>query len=127
MKNINTNTILQIVALLFLVIIGYMTFSSGSKWEIIEKDLNDAKQELKSSEATLKATKVELETSKEEFKKMRLQKDLLIHQRDSLIFDFKKKNAKDWEELQRIKDSIKLNNDKLAEEKALIKSLFGIK
>ncbi len=126
MKNINTNTILQIVALLFLVIIGYMTFSSGSKWEIIEKDLNAAKKELTLSKETLKTTKAELETSKVEFKKMKLHKDLLIHKRDSLIFDFKKKNAKDWEELQRIKDSIKLTNDKLAEDKALINSLFGI-
>ncbi len=126
MKNINTNTILQIVALLFLVIIGYMSFSSGSKWEVIQQQLNITQQELKTSEETLKTTKAELETSKEEFQKMKLQKDLLIHKRDSLIFDFKKKNAKDWEELQRIKDSIKFTNDKLAEDKALINSLFGI-
>lgn len=126
MKNINTNTILQIVALLFLVIIGYMSFSSGSNWKVIQQQLDETKQELKDSKEALTATKAELENSKEEFKKMKLQKDFLIHQRDSLIFDFKKKNAKDWEELQRIKDSIQATNDKLAEDKALIKSVFGI-
>ncbi|MBP2833239.1 hypothetical protein J8281_13680 [Aquimarina sp. U1-2] len=127
MKNLNINTILQIIALLFLIIIGYMSFSSGSKWEIIQQQLNTAQQELKTSKETLQTTKIALENSREEFKKMRLQKDLMIHKRDSLIFDFKKKNAKDWEELQRIKDSIKFTNDKLAEDKALINSLFGIK
>ncbi len=126
MKNINTNTILQIVALLFLVIIGYMSFSSGSNWKVIQEQLKNTKEELKVSKETLVATKSELENSKKEFKKMKLQKDLLIHKRDSLIFDFKKKNAKDWEELQRIKDSIKVTNDKLAEDKVLINSLFGI-
>jgi len=126
MKNINPNTILQIVALLFLVIIGYMTFNSGSNWKIIKSELDNAREELKTSKETLVSTKSDLEASKKEFEKMRLQKDLLIHKRDSLIFDFQKKNAKDWEELQRIKDSIKLNNDQLAEDKALIKNALGI-
>ncbi|AXT61377.1 hypothetical protein D1816_13810 [Aquimarina sp. AD10] len=126
MKNINPNTILQIVALLFLVIIGYMTFNSGSNWKIIKSELDRAREELKTSKETLVSTKSDLEKFKKEFEKMRLQKDLLIHKRDSLIFDFQKKNAKDWEELQRIKDSIKINNDQLAEDKALIKNALGI-
>ncbi len=126
MKSINTNTILQIVALLFLVIIGYMTFSSGSKWDIIKSELDRARDELKVSKETLITTQTNLKNSKKEFEQMKAQKDLIIHTRDSLIFDFKKKNAKDWEELQRIKDSIKFNNDKLARDRAIVDGLLGL-
>ncbi|MCK8522625.1 hypothetical protein M0D21_13655 [Aquimarina sp. D1M17] len=126
MKSINTNTILQIVALLFLIIIGYMTFSSGSNWKIIKSELDNARNELKTSQETLVNTKSELESSKKEFEKMKAQKDLIIHKRDSLILDFKRRNAKDWEELQRIKDSIKLVNDQLAKDRVIVGSLLGL-
>lgn len=126
MKNINLSTILQIVALLFLVIIGYLTFNSSSNWKIIKSELDNAREELKTSKETLITTKSDLENSKKEFQKMKAQKDLIIHKRDSLIFDFKRKNAKDWEELQRIKDSIKFTNDKLAKDRAIIDGLLGL-
>lgn len=93
MKSINTNTILQIVALLFLIIIGYMTFSSGSNWKIIKSELDNARNELKTSQETLVNTKSELESSKKEFEKMKAQKDLIIHKRDSLILDFKEEKC----------------------------------
>ena len=126
MKSINTNTILQIVALFFLVIIGYMTFSSGSNWKIIKSELDRAREELDTSKKIVTTTKAELESSKKEFEKMKAQKDLIIHKRDSLILDFKRKNAKDWEELQRIKDSITLVNDQLAKDRAIVDGLLGL-
>jgi len=44
--NLNTNTILQIVALLFLVILGYMAFRSESKWGVIKEEIKDAVHEV---------------------------------------------------------------------------------
>ncbi|WP_128755237.1 hypothetical protein [Aquimarina sediminis] len=126
MKSINTNTILQIVALLFLVIIGYMTFNSGSNWKIIKSELDKAREELRISKDTLAVTKSNLKNSIKELEKMNLQKDIVVRQRDSLLFDFKRKNAKDWNELEAIKDTILKNNEKLTEEKALLDRLFGI-
>ena len=126
MKSISTNTILQIVALLFLIIIGYMTFNSGSNWKIIQSELDNARKELKTSRDTLAITKSNLQNSIKEFEKMKLQKDIISRQRDSLLFDFKRKNAKDWNELEAIKDTILKNNEKLIEEKALLDRLFGI-
>ncbi|GAA4273784.1 hypothetical protein U6A24_02395 [Aquimarina gracilis] len=126
MKNINTNTILQIVALLFLVIIGYMSFSSGSNWKVVQQQINETKEKLNESEETLKNTQAELKKSKEEFEKMKIRKDILIHERDSLILDFRRKNAKDWDELQRIKDSIRLNKKQLIEDRLIAGKALGV-
>ncbi|WP_062054697.1 hypothetical protein [Aquimarina longa] len=126
MKSITTNTILQIVALIFLIIIGYMTFNSGSNWKIIKSELDNAREELKTSRDTLAITKSNLRNSIKELEKINLQKDIITRQRDSLLFDFKKKNARDWEELKAIKDTIIKNNQKLTEEKAVLDKLFGI-
>jgi len=103
-----------------------MTFNSGSNWKVIKEQLKETQSQLQKSQETLNATKATLEKVTLEFEKMKIQKDLLIHRRDSLLFDFKKKNAKGGKELQRIKDSIKATNDKLVADKALIKSLFGV-
>ncbi len=126
MKNINANTILQIVALLFLIVIGYMIFNSGSNWKIIKSELDNARQELKVSRDTLTVTKSNLQNSVKALKKLQLQKDIVTRQRDSLLFDFKKKNARDWNELEAIKDTISKNNKKLTEHKVLLDKLFGI-
>lgn len=126
MKNINANTILHIVAILFLIVIGYMVFNSGSNWKTIKTELDNARQELKTSRDTLAVTKSNLQNSVKELKKLQLQKDIVTSQRDSLLFDFKRKNAKDWDELKSIKDTISKNNKKLNEHKVLLDKLFGI-
>ncbi|WP_108804929.1 hypothetical protein [Aquimarina sp. Aq107] len=126
MKNTTTSLILQIVALLFLVVIGYLIFNSSSNWKILSSELNKAKEELKQSKEVIATTKSQLESSRKEFEQMKTQKDLIIHKRDSLILSFKRKNAKDWSELERIKDSIKLTNDQLAKDRAILNSVFGI-
>ncbi|WP_025741230.1 hypothetical protein [Aquimarina pacifica] len=127
MKSTNINTILQIVGLVFLIIIGYMTFSSGSKWESIQKDLDNVRNELKTSRDTLKITQTRLKSSLEEIEKMNLQKDIFKRERDSIILDFKKETAADWDALVAIKDSIKENQEKLIAERVLLDSLFNIK
>lgn len=126
MKNVNTNTVLQIIALIFLIIIVYMSFRSGSHLEIIKTELDRAREELQLSRDTLMITKTKLKKALKDFEKMKVQKDILIHKRDSLLFDFKKKNAKDWDELQAIKDSIKNTNKKIIEDKVTLDKLFGI-
>jgi len=126
MKNVNTNTILQIVALLFLGIIGYMTFSSGSNWKIIKSELERARKELEISKDTLSVTQSKLKTSIKEIQKLKLQKDLIKHKRDSLVLEFEKKNAKDWETLTHIKDSLKKINRTIIKEEEILDSLFGI-
>ncbi len=125
MKTINTNTILQIVALLFLVIIGYMTFSSGSKWEVIKSELDRAREELKTSRDTLAVTKANLDTSLEEIHKLTLQKDIITLKRDSLLLEFERKNAKDWDDLQRIKKELQKIKDSLQRDIAVAGALFG--
>jgi len=126
MKSTNINTLLQIVALIFLLIIGYLVFSSSSNWRVIKRELDNAQQELKTSKEKVINAKSELDKFKKEFEKMKAQKDLLIHKRDSLILEFKRKNAKDWQELQQIKDSIKNTNDKLVKDRLILDGLFGI-
>lgn len=126
MKSINTNTILQIVALLFLIIIGYMTFSSGSNWKIIKSELERAREELKTSRDTLTATQSKLKNSLKEIKKLKLQKDLVTHKRDSLLVDFGQKNAIDWEQKMKLQDSLKAIQDKITVETKLLDSLFGL-
>lgn len=126
MKKISTNTILQIIALIFLVIMVYMTFNSSSNWKVIKTELDNARRELKISKDTLTATRSNLQKSLKELEKIQLQKGIVTSQRDSLLFDFKKKNAKDWEELTAIKDSIAKNNDELNENKVLLDKLFNI-
>ncbi|WP_010520577.1 hypothetical protein [Aquimarina agarivorans] len=126
MKNIQISTILQIVSLIFLAIIGYLVFNSSSNWKVVKSELKNAKEELKVSKDMLTSTKVALEKSKKDFKKLKAQKDLIIHRRDSLILSFKRKNAKDWNELQHIKDSIKITNYKLAKDQAILNSIFGL-
>ncbi|WP_075343719.1 hypothetical protein [Tenacibaculum agarivorans] len=126
MKSTNINTLLQIVALIFLLIIGYLVFSSSSNWRVIKRELDNAQQELKTSKEKVVNAKSELDKFKKEFEKMKAQKDLLIHKRDSLILEFKRKNAKDWQELQQIKDSIKNTNDKLVKDRLILNGLFGI-
>ncbi len=127
MKSVNINTILQIVALLFLLIIGYMTFRSGSKWESIQKDLDDARRELKTSRDTLTITQSRLKKSMVEIERMNLQKDIFKRERDSILLSFKKETAADWDALVAIKDSIKENQEKLIAERVLLDSLFSIK
>lgn len=126
MKNIPIQTILQSIALLFLVIIGYFMFTSSSNWQIVTSELEKVKKELELSTDSITATKVQLEKTKQEFQQMKVQKDLLIHTRDSLIFSFKRNNAKDWEDLQKIKDSIALTNEKLDKDRLLLEGLFGL-
>ncbi|WP_299897967.1 hypothetical protein [uncultured Aquimarina sp.] len=126
MKSINISTVLQIVALIFLIIIGYMTFNSSENWKVITSELEKANKELKISKDTLAITKNLLKNSRIEFKQMKAQKDLLIHQRDSILFAFKKKNAKDWNELQNIKDSIQQTNNQLTKDRVLLEGLFGL-
>lgn len=126
MKSINISTVLQIVALIFLIIIGYMTFNSSENWKVITSELEKANKELKISKDTLAITKNLLKNSRIEFKQMKAQKDLLIHQRDSILFAFKKKNAKDWNELQNIKDSIQQTNTQLTKDRVLLEGLFGL-
>ena len=125
MKNISIGTLLQIVSLLFLIIIGYMTFTTSENWSIVSTGLEEAKQELKISKDTLAITRDLLQNSRLEFKQMKAQKNLIIHQRDSLLFAFKRKNAKDWNELQEIKDSIQATNDQLIKDRILLDDLFG--
>ncbi len=126
MKSNNINTLLQIVAIIILLIIGYLVFKSSSNWKVIEVELDKARQELKTSKNNIVNAKTELENFKKEFEQMKAQKDFIIHKRDSLIFHFKKKNARDWQELQRIKDSIKVVNDKLDRDRAILDGLFGV-
>ncbi|MFY7671176.1 hypothetical protein ACOSP6_08800 [Tenacibaculum sp. MEBiC06402] len=126
MKSTNVNTLLQIVAIIILLIIGYLVFKSSSNWKVIEIELNNARQELKTSKDNVINAKTELEVFKKEYEQMKAKKDFIIHKRDSLILHFRKKNAKDWEELQRIKDSIKLVNDKLAKDRVILDGLFGV-
>ncbi len=126
MKSSNINTILQIVAILFLVIIGYMSFSSGSNWKIIKSELERAREELETSKDTLAVTKANLKTSIKEISKLKLQKDLITHKRDSIVLEFERKNAKDWEDLTSIKNSIEETNIRIKMEQKLLDSLFGI-
>ncbi|CAL2090411.1 hypothetical protein [Tenacibaculum sp. 190524A05c] len=126
MKSNNVNTLLQIVAIIILLIIGYLVFKSSSNWKVIEIELNNARQELQTSKANVVNAKTELEKFRKEFEQMKAQKDFIIHKRDSLILDFKRKNARDWNELQRIKDSIKAVNDKLAKDRVILDGLFGV-
>ncbi len=126
MKSDKINTLLQIVAIIILLIIGYLVFKSSSNWKVIEIELNNARQELKTSKDNVVNAKTELEKFRKEFEQMKAKKDFIIHQRDSLIFHFRKKNAKDWNELQRIKDSIKSVNDKLAKDRVILDGLFGV-
>ncbi|NHN24085.1 hypothetical protein FIA58_000215 [Flavobacterium jejuense] len=126
MKNIPIQTILQSIALLFLVIIGYFMFTASSNWQVVTTELEKAKEELKFATDSILATKVQLEKTKQEFQQMKVQKDFLIHTRDSLILSFKRNNAKDWEDLQKIKDSIVLTNEKLDKDRLLLDGLFGL-
>lgn len=126
MKTTNIGLILQIVAVLFLIVIGYLVFNSSDNWEIVSTELDNTKNELKISKEVITETTSQLENVRKEFEKMKTQKDLIIHKRDSLILSFQRKNAKDWAELQRIKDSIKLNNNRLAKDRAVLDGLFGI-
>lgn len=126
MKSNNVNTLLQIVAIIILLIIGYLVFKSSSNWKVIEIELNNARQELQTSKDNVVNAKTELEKFRKEFEQMKAQKDFIIHKRDSLILDFKRKNARDWNELQRIKDSIKAVNDKLAKDRVILDGLFGV-
>ena len=126
MKSNNINTLLQIVAIIILLIVGYLVFQSSSNWKVIEIELNNARQELKTSKDNVLNAKTELDNFKKEFEQMKAKKDFIIHKRDSLILDFKRKNARDWNELQRIKDSIKAVNDKLARDRAILDGLFGV-
>ena len=126
MKNISINTVLQSIALLFLVIIGYFMFTSNSNWQIITAELKKAKSELQLATDSIRATNDQLQRAKLEFQQMKVQKDLLIHTRDSLLLTFQKSNAKDWEDLVKIKDSIARTNEKLDKDRLLLESLFGI-
>jgi len=126
MKNTNISIILQILALLFLIIIGYVIFHFSTNWKIISSELNKTRKELSTSKEVITATKSRLENSRKEFEQMKIQKDLIIHKRDSLILSFQRKNAKDWTELQHIKDSIKLNNNRLVKDRALLNGFFGL-
>lgn len=126
MKNIKSSVVLQIMALIFLIIIGYMTFNSSENWKIITSELEKVNEELEISKDTLTITKNLLENSRLEFKQMKVQKDLIIHQRDSILFAFKRKNAKDWSELQNIKDSIELTNNQLTKDRVVLDGLFGL-
>jgi len=103
-----------------------LTFNSSENWKIITSELEKANKELEISKDTLAITKDLLKNARLEFQQMKIQKDLMIHERDSLLFSFKRKNAKDWDELQNIKDSIQLTNDQLAKERTLLDGLFGL-
>ncbi len=120
------NTILQIIALVFLIVIGYISFNSGSNWKIIKSELDRAREELRTSKDTLAATKTNLKKSLKEINKLKLQKDLIAHKRDSLLLDFGEKNAIDWDHKMKFKDSLKKIQDKITVETKLLDSLFGL-
>ncbi len=127
MKHTKISIVLQVTALLFLIIIGYLTFRSSTNWKIISSELNKAQKKINTSKDAIAATQSELENFRVKFEQMKTQKDLIIHKRDSLILSFQRKNAKDWTELQRIKDSIKLNTNRLVKDRVVLNSLFGLK
>jgi len=126
MNKPNLNTILQIIALVFLLIIGYLTLRSSSNWKIVKSELQQAKENVKQSQDSLVATISRLEISKKEFETMKAQKDLIIHQRDSLILDYKRRNTRDLRSLQAIKDSIKRLNTQLTKDREIVNRLLGI-
>ncbi|WP_130734459.1 hypothetical protein [Flavobacterium sp. J27] len=126
MKNISINTVLQSITLLFLIIIGYFMFTSNSNWQIITAELKKAKKELQLATDSIMVTQEQLERTKHEFQQMKVQKDFLIHTRDSLLLTFQRNNAKDWEDLQNIKDSIARTNEKLDKDRLLLEGLFGL-
>lgn len=126
MKKIDLSTVLQIIALIFLVFIGYLTFKSSSNWSIIKSELENARKELKISRDTLAATKFKLEKSVQTIDKLQLQKEVYALQRDSIILALKRKNAKNWDELTTLKDSINTINSKISEDLALLKKVYGL-
>jgi len=126
MNKPNLNTILQIIALVFLLIIGDITLRSSSNWKIVKSEMQQAKENVKQSQDSLVATISRLEISKKEFETMKAQKDLIIHQRDSLILDYKRRNTRDLRSLQAIKDSIKRLNTQLTKDREIVNRLLGI-
>ncbi len=103
-----------------------MIFDSGSQWKFIKSELEKTRQQLELSKDTLAKTKANLKLSMEDLNKMNLQKNIIKGERDSLLLHFKRKNAKDWESLQGIKDSISDITIELNTNRSLLDSLFGL-
>ena len=127
MKKLDINTVLQGIQLILLVIIGYLIFSSNSNLKTMTLELDRAKKELESAEDSIINIRTKLKQSNTALERVYLEKDIIIRQRDSLLFDFKRKNTKNKNILSAIKDSIILNNQKLKEDKILLDKLFDIK
>jgi len=125
-KKININTVLQIVALIILIVVGYLTFKSSANWKLFKFELENARKELRTSIDTLTVTKQKLANSLKTIDQLQIEKDLIRLKRDSIIMDLKRKNAKDWEELTELKDSISKINDKISEDLALLRRVYGL-
>lgn len=89
-------------------------------------ELKKTKQELSTIKGTIVRAKETLNLVKMEIKQITARKNFIIHQRDSLLLDFKKQNTKDWTELQKIKDSIIAVQEKLNKDRLILNALFGI-
>ncbi|MDO6605322.1 hypothetical protein [Arenibacter palladensis] len=125
MKNNNIQIVLQIIALVFLFILFYTTFTFNSNWKVIEDELKNARMELNISKDTILKIRKSIKTTSFELEKLKLQKSLVTQQRDSFLLEFKKQNSVDWDHRIAFKDSLDAVNKRIKEDEILLKKLFG--
>ena len=125
MKNNNIQIVLQIIALVFLFILFYTTFTFNSNWKVIEDELKNARMELNISKDTILKIRKSIKTTSFELEKLKLQKSLVTQQRDSFLLEFKKQNSIDWDHRIAFKDSLDAVNKRIKEDEILLKKLFG--
>ena len=113
MEKLNTPILIVLIILSIGTIFKIFQFDSHTK-EIL-KELNEAEAEVENAQKLNAEAQIQLKDLQRKVESFELKNNLLVAERDSLVLAKKRKSAKDWKELQEIKDKQKKNMDKIKE------------
>lgn len=107
------NLLIQIALLILGGFILFKVFQVDANQKIIKNNIQKSISEIQDAEKNLEAAQEEIAGLEKEIAIFKIERDLLETQKDSIVLSYRKKQARDWEELQEIKEGIKENIDKL--------------
>lgn len=124
MNNTHLSLVLQGIAIFFLILLAYLNLNSQFEWKSVGKELQMIRTTIRVTTDSLLASKNKLKKRTTALKKIQIQKDILRSERDSILFDFKRKNAKDWKELSEINDTLSKIHTRIQADMLLLDKIF---
>jgi len=107
------NLLIQIALLILGAIILFKVFQMDANQKIIKNNIEKSIGEIQDAEENVEAAQEKIANLEKAIERFKVERDLLETQKDSIVLHYRRKQAKDWEELQEIKVDIQENIDKI--------------